>query len=88
MNLWRRSKINSEHLLFEEMEEIMTAYYNLLDDCAEYPLWHRKLQEDLGQSVAFLGIMMEEAKVEGDGTEQIKHPNHDRFEAEKQVYFK
>jgi hypothetical protein len=32
-----------------------------MDDCEAFPLWKRKLEEDLGGSVSFLAIMMEEA---------------------------
>ncbi len=32
-----------------------------MDDCKDFPHWQRKLQEDLGGSIAFLGVTMEEA---------------------------
>ena len=61
MNIYRKSKSNSREALFAEMEELMKAYYGLMDDCKELPLWERKFQEDLGGSVSYLGIQMEEA---------------------------
>lgn len=67
------------------MEQFMQAYYDLLDDCENYPLWHRKFQEDLGQSISFLGIMMEE-ELRGDTV--TRSPIFERFDSEKQVYFK
>ena len=63
----------------------MQAYYDLRDDCKDFPLWDRKLQEDLGEKVAFMGIMMEEAIVH-DLVEMS--PIFKRFDMEKQVYFK
>ena len=60
MNLYRQCESNNQTALFHEMEAFLQAYYDLIDDCEAYPLWKRKLQEDLGQSVSFLGIMMEE----------------------------
>jgi hypothetical protein len=32
-----------------------------MDDCEQFPLWKRKLEEDLGGVVSFMAIMMEEA---------------------------
>ena len=60
-NIYRKCGANSITNLMPEVEAYLQAYYDLMDDCAAYPLWQRKLEEDLGQSVSFLGIMMEEA---------------------------
>jgi len=58
----------------------MQAYYDLIDDCKDYPLWERKLQEDLGGSISFLGIQMEEAiRSEVVGSSAI----YERFDYEK-----
>jgi len=56
-----------------------------MDDCEAVPLWKRKFQEDLGGSVAYLGIQMGEA-VRDDlvGGSEI----YNRFDSEKQLYFK
>jgi len=54
--MWRQCKANKTELLFKEMEQFLQAYYDLIDDCKDFPLWERKLQEDLGGSVSFLGI--------------------------------
>ena len=80
MNMYRKSKANSREALFSEMEALLQAYYNLMDDCKDYPLWERKFQEDLGGSVSFLGIQMEEAI-----RDQIveKSPVFARFDGEK-----
>ena len=60
-NIYRGCKANSPESLFKEMEMYMQAYYDLMDDCKEFPLWKRKFEEDLGGSISFLGIQMEEA---------------------------
>lgn len=39
----------------------MKAYYNLVDDCAEYPEWQRKVEEDIGQNVAMMVIAFDES---------------------------
>ena len=67
------------------METYLQAYYDLMDDCEDQPLWQRKLEEDLGSSVSFLAINMEEAvreKIVGVS------PVYLRFDMEKQKYFK
>lgn len=43
------------------MSQVLKAYYNLLDDCAEYPIWQRKIEEELGQQAAYLAISMDES---------------------------
>ena len=85
MNIYRKSKANSREALFSEMEALLQAYYNLMDDCKDYPLWERKFQEDLGGSVSFLGIQMEEALRDNI---VATSPVFARFDGEKQVYFK
>ena len=60
-NMYRKCSANSSTALFPEMEAYLQAYYDLMDDCEDFPNWKRKLEEDLGGSVSFLGIMMEEA---------------------------
>lgn len=85
MNMYRHCQANSQKELFPEMEAFLQAYYDLIDDCKDLPLWERKLQEDLGGSVSFLGIMMEEAL--RDQTIAAS-PVYERFDSEKQLYFK
>ena len=84
-NMYRKCSANSQENLFPEMEAYLQAYYDLMDDCKEFPLWQRKLEEDLGSSVSFLGIMMEEAM--RDNTIAMS-PIYERFDMEKQKYFK
>jgi hypothetical protein len=60
MNVYRKSKANNPLVLFKEMEAYLQAYYDLIDDCKDAPLWQRKIEEDLGGVVSFLGINMEE----------------------------
>jgi hypothetical protein len=43
------------------MEAISTAYYNLVDDCSESPEWTRKIEEDLGASIAYLAKGFDES---------------------------
>jgi len=80
MNIYRQSSSNDPEKLFREMEQFMQAYYDLIDDCEQFPLWKRKLQEDLGGSVSFLGIQMEEA-LRNDIVE--RSAVFERFDSEK-----
>jgi hypothetical protein len=84
-NMLRTCNANSPDKLFKEMEQFLQAYYDLIDDCKGYPLWERKLQEDLGGVVAFLGINMEEAL--RNKIVEVS-PIYERFDSEKQIYFK
>lgn len=43
------------------MELALKAYYNLLDDCTEFPEWTRKIEEDIGQNIAFMTIAFDES---------------------------
>ena len=43
------------------MEQILKAFYDLYDDLAPNPDWQRKLEEDVGQQIAFLAISIDES---------------------------
>jgi hypothetical protein len=43
------------------MEVILKAYYQLINDCEDLPEWKRKIEEELGQSVAFLTLAFDES---------------------------
>ena len=59
--MYRKSARNNEADLFHECESLLQAYYDLIDDCKDYPLWERKIQEDLGGVVSFIGVQMDES---------------------------
>ena len=84
MNMYRKASANSINNLFPEMEQYLQAYYDLIDDCAEYPLWQRKIEEDIGGVASFLGIQMEEATRDLN----VQSPIYARFDADKQRFFK
>jgi len=63
----------------------LEAYYGIIDDCKDYPLWQRKIQEDLGGVVSFLAIQIGEA-VRDQVVE--RSPMFERYDMEKQIYFK
>ena len=56
-----------------------------MDDCKDYPLWRRKLEEDLGGVVSFLAIQLEE--VASVDLSEVS-PAFKRFQDDKQIYFK
>lgn len=43
------------------MELLLKSYYNLVDDCSEYPLWVKKIEEDVGSVVAFMVDTVDES---------------------------
>ena len=80
MNFYRACSANSQKNLFPQVEAYLQAYYDLIDDCEQYPNWKRKIQEDLGGVVSFMAIQMEEvARDELVATS----PAFARFDADK-----
>lgn len=47
------------------MELVLQAYYNLLDNASHSKEWQRKIEEDLGQSIAYLAIGFDESVRDG-----------------------
>lgn len=85
MNMYRRSAATNFDELFPEIEKCLEAYYGIIDDCAAYPEWQKKLQKELGGTVSYLALCIDEsARDEAVRTSEI----YARFDAEKQVYFK
>lgn len=60
MNMYRRSGSSSIDKLFPEIEKCLEAYYGLLDDCQDYPDWHKKIQKELGGTVSYLALTIDE----------------------------
>jgi len=61
LNVYRISGSNDQELLWNEVETCLTAYYNLIDECEEYPEWQTKLRFDLGGVVSFLALVVDES---------------------------
>jgi len=60
MNIYRASESTSVKSLFPEIEQCLTAYYGLQDDCEGHPEWQRKIEEELGGSLSYLAMQMDE----------------------------
>ena len=43
MNMYRRSASSTMEHIFPEIEKCLEAYYGLVDDCAEFPDWQKKI---------------------------------------------
>ena len=71
--------------LFSEIEKCLQAYYDLIDDCAEYPDWERKVVKEMGGTVSYLALTVDESA--RDTAVNISDVWR-RFDAEKQIYFK
>ena len=85
LNVYRWSSWNSTQNLIPEIVEIIEAYYQLMDDCKDYPDWSKKIEIDLGGTVSFLALQLGE---ESRDYLVDKYPAFARFDAEKQLYFK
>ena len=85
MNMYRKSKANNMVNLFGEMNEILRAYYQMMEDCKDFPIYRRKIEEDLGQNMSMLAIMVEEAdRDKAVGSSEL----YAKFDSDKQVFFK
>ena len=83
--IYRRSRHNSSENIFKEVEQCLEAYFGLIDDCAEHPAWVRKIEEEIGQSMALLFVNFDES--ERDNL-VVKSELFNRFDLEKQKFFK
>lgn len=43
LNMYRTSGSSKIEVLFPELENVLEAYYSLIDDCADYPDWQKKI---------------------------------------------
>jgi hypothetical protein len=43
------------------MEQYVKAYYSIIDSCSEHPQWVRKIEEELGASIAMMFIEFDES---------------------------
>ena len=85
MNIYRKSNAAAPHNLITEMELYMYAYFNLMDQCKDFPDWQRKLRKELGSQVSYLAKQVDEDshKEFVTSSEVFK-----RFDDEKQLFFK
>jgi hypothetical protein len=85
MNLYRQSSAAAPANLIAEMEQYMKAYYDLIDQCQDYPDWQKKLQKELGSQISFMAKQVDE-----DSHAEIvaTSPVYKRFDEEKQLFFK
>lgn len=85
MTIYRQSKHNSSESIFKEVELCLDAYYGVIDDCAEFPEWQKKFEEDIGQNLAYTFINFDESVRD---LLVNKSQLFNRFDLEKQKFFK
>ena len=85
LTLYRNSAHNQPEAIAEELELIVKGYYQLIGDCKSHPEWERKVEEDLGQAIAFIITTIDETS-----RDQLValSPIFARFDMEKQKFFK
>jgi hypothetical protein len=85
MNVYRGSDATSIDNVFPEIESCLSAYYGLIDDCEAYPEWQKKIQKELGGTVSYLALAIDESsRDEATSRSDVFR----RFDLEKQIYFK
>lgn len=57
----------------------------MIDDCKEHPEWTRKIEEDIGQNMAFMFLNFDESVRDNLVAESALFQ---RFDLEKQKFFK
>ena len=85
VNMYRTSASGQMNVLFPEIEACLQAYYDLIDDCKAYPDWQKKVRFDLGNTVSYLALTIEEDSREAAVAQSEIWA---RFDMEKQLYFK
>ena len=71
--------------MFPEIESCFEAYYGLVDDCREYPEWKKKVEKELGSSISYLYLTIDDVCRD----EMVAmSPIMARFDADKQFFFK
>jgi hypothetical protein len=84
LNIYRTSNSAKEETIWPEILQCIQAYYDLIDDCADFPDWQTKVRSDLGGTVSYLALTMEESCRDT----LVESPIYARFDMEKQIYFK
>lgn len=85
MSVYRRSTSTSTDVMLHDIEKMLAAYYSLIDDCEGYPEWQHKVELDLGGTVSYLALTLDDTSRDSlvESSEVFM-----RFDAEKQKYFK
>ena len=60
MSVYRRSASTRLDNMIGDIENVMRAYYALVDDCQEYPEWQKKIILDLGGTVSYLALTIDD----------------------------
>jgi len=85
MNVYRWSGSSHMKELFPELEKVLESYYGLIDDCEQFPDWRRKVEKELGSTVSYLALSLDDVSrdVAVESSEVYK-----RFDLDKQIFFK
>jgi hypothetical protein len=85
MNLLRYSRNESIENILKELEILAQAYYQMIDDCEANEAWIKKLEDEVGQEIAFTFLQIDETSREAlvQSSETFA-----RFEGEKAKYFR
>ena len=85
MSVYRKSASTTLKTMLHDIEKVLQAYYGLIDDCEGYPEWQEKIILDLGGTVSYLALTLDDTSRDAlvESSEVFM-----RFDAEKQKYFK
>ena len=60
-SIYRQSRSSDVSTIQPEIEKVLQAYYGLIDDCEECPEWRVKVEKELGSTVSYLFLTMDES---------------------------
>ena len=60
MSIYRRSSSTTCESMIHDIEKMLEAYYSLIDDCADCPEWQKKVVLDLGGTVSYLALTLDD----------------------------
>lgn len=60
MSVYRKSASTNFESMVGEIERMLSAYYGLIDDCEDFPEWKRKIVLDLGGTVSYLTLTIDD----------------------------
>jgi hypothetical protein len=64
LSIYRHSRSTRVESLLPDIEKVMAAYYSLIDDCESYPEWKHKVELDLGGTVSYLALTIDDTSRE------------------------
>ena len=60
MSIYRKSASTRLDNMIGDIEKALRAYYSLIDDCEGHPEWQKKVEIDLGGTISYLALTIDD----------------------------